>query len=50
MRLLADTGAASVAGVLSAMHSGYGDPAFAPPPLLRDYVLCGVPVAAGGNA
>jgi 3-hydroxybutyryl-CoA dehydrogenase len=49
MRLLADAGAASVAGVLSAMHSGYGDPAFAPPPLLRDNALSGVPVAAGDN-
>jgi NADPH-dependent 2,4-dienoyl-CoA reductase/sulfur reductase-like enzyme len=39
--------AASVLEVLSAMYSGYGDPAFAPQPMLRDYALGGPPVVKG---
>jgi hypothetical protein len=30
------------------MHAGYGDPAFAPPQVLRDYAVSGVaPVGKG---
>ena len=43
MRLLAEAGPAEALRLLDAMHAGYGDPAFAPPPLLRDF-------AAGGLA
>ncbi len=39
MRMLADAGADQAVAVLEAMHRGYGDPAFAPPPLLREYAL-----------
>ena len=39
MRLLADAGPQEAMRVLAAMHAGYGDPAFAPPPLLRDYAV-----------
>jgi len=42
MRLLADAGPDLAVNVLSAMHAGYGDPAFAPPPLLREYALAGL--------
>ena len=42
MRLLADTGPAEAVRVLAAMHAGYGDPAFAPPPLLREYAAGGL--------
>jgi 3-hydroxybutyryl-CoA dehydrogenase len=48
MRLLADVGPDLAVEVLSAMHAGYGDPAFAPPPLLREYALGGLPAAPGG--
>jgi 3-hydroxybutyryl-CoA dehydrogenase len=48
MRLLADAGAGKAVDVLSAMHAGYGDPAFAPPPLLREYALGGLPAAPSG--
>jgi hypothetical protein len=41
MRMLADSGLTQVADVLSAMYTAYGDPAFAPPPLLNDWVLAG---------
>jgi 3-hydroxybutyryl-CoA dehydrogenase len=40
-RLLADAGADEAVRVLGAMHAGYGDPAFAPPPLLREYAIGG---------
>ncbi len=42
MRMLADAGPAEAVRVLSAMHAGYGDPAFAPPPLLREYAVGGL--------
>jgi len=48
MRLLADVGPELAVDVLSAMHAGYGDPAFAPPPLLREYALGGLPGALSG--
>ncbi len=48
MRLLAEAGAGKAADVLSAMHAGYGDPAFAPPPLLREYAIGGLPVQVSG--
>jgi 3-hydroxybutyryl-CoA dehydrogenase len=48
MRLLADAGPGEAVRVLAAMHAGYGDPAFAPPPLLRDYAVSGlVPIGKG---
>jgi 3-hydroxybutyryl-CoA dehydrogenase len=43
MQLLADAGPARVLSVLRAMQAGYGDPAFAPPPLLADYAAAGMP-------
>jgi 3-hydroxybutyryl-CoA dehydrogenase len=49
MRLLADAGPDEAMRVLSAMHAGYGDPAFAPPPLLRDYVVGGLTLAGKGD-
>ncbi|MDR2986727.1 MAG: 3-hydroxybutyryl-CoA dehydrogenase [Nocardiopsaceae bacterium] len=42
MRLLADAGPGEALRVLTTMHAGYGDPAFAPPPLLRDYAVGGL--------
>jgi 3-hydroxybutyryl-CoA dehydrogenase len=42
MRMLADAGPARAAEVLGAMHAGYGDPAFAPPPLLTECALAGL--------
>ena len=39
MRLLADAGPATAVVVLDAMHAAYGDPAFAPTPLLREQPL-----------
>jgi 3-hydroxybutyryl-CoA dehydrogenase len=48
MRLLADAGPDLAVDVLSAMHAGYGDPAFAPPPLLREYALGALPAAPSG--
>jgi 3-hydroxybutyryl-CoA dehydrogenase len=48
MRLLADAGAGEAVDVLAAMHAGYGDPAFAPPPLLREYALGGLPATECG--
>jgi 3-hydroxybutyryl-CoA dehydrogenase len=48
MRLLADAGPGEAMRVLAAMYAGYGDPAFAPPPLLRDYAVSGLaPVGKG---
>jgi 3-hydroxybutyryl-CoA dehydrogenase len=49
MRLLADAGPDEAVRVLAAMHDGYGDPAFAPPPLLRDYSIGGPPVIRKAN-
>jgi 3-hydroxybutyryl-CoA dehydrogenase len=43
IRLLADAGAERAVQVLRAMHAGYGDPAFAPLPLLAEYAQAGVP-------
>jgi 3-hydroxybutyryl-CoA dehydrogenase len=43
VRLLADVGVELAVAVLSAMHAGFGDPAFAPPPLLTEYALGGLP-------
>jgi 3-hydroxybutyryl-CoA dehydrogenase len=43
MRLLADAGPQEAMRVLAAMHASYGDPAFAPPPLLRDYAAHPLP-------
>jgi hypothetical protein len=31
------------------MHAGYGDSAFAPPPLLRDYAAGGLAIAGSGD-
>jgi 3-hydroxybutyryl-CoA dehydrogenase len=42
MRLLADAGLDQAVAVLAAMHAGYGDPAFAPPPLLVEYARAGL--------
>jgi len=41
--MLAEAGVERAAEVLAAMHAGYGDPAFAPPPLLTDYARGGLP-------
>jgi 3-hydroxybutyryl-CoA dehydrogenase len=49
MRLLADAGPDEAMRVLAAMHAGYGDPAFAPPPLLRDYAAGGLTLAGKGD-
>ena len=43
IKLLAEAGPAGALRILHAMNGGYGDPAFAPPPPLRD-------CAAGGFA
>ncbi|MGI9005775.1 MAG: 3-hydroxyacyl-CoA dehydrogenase family protein, partial [Streptosporangiaceae bacterium] len=42
MRMLADAGTDQAVAVLDAMQAGYGDPAFAPPPLLRERTLAGL--------
>jgi 3-hydroxybutyryl-CoA dehydrogenase len=47
MRMLAEAGPSQAVAVLDAMHSGYGDPAFAPPPLLREHALGGLPLPSG---
>ena len=41
MRMLDDIGPARVLAGLTAMHAGYGDPAFAPPPLLAEHARPG---------
>jgi 3-hydroxybutyryl-CoA dehydrogenase len=41
MRLLTELGPGQALAVLRAMHAGYGDPAFAPPPLLAELVAAG---------
>ncbi|HEX9064174.1 MAG TPA: 3-hydroxybutyryl-CoA dehydrogenase [Streptosporangiaceae bacterium] len=43
LRMLAEADPGRAVTVLEAMHAGYGDPAFAPPPLLREYALAGLP-------
>jgi 3-hydroxybutyryl-CoA dehydrogenase len=40
--LLDEAGAARAEAVLAAMQEAYGDPAFAPPPLLADYAAAGL--------
>ncbi len=42
MRMLADVGLGQAVDVLAAMHAGYGDPAFAPPPLLVECARAGI--------
>ena len=42
IRLLADAGVGAAVDVLRAMHAGYGDPAFAPPPLMTEYAQGGL--------
>ncbi len=50
VRMLAEAGVERAAEVLAAMHAGYGDPAFAPPPLLIEYVRGGLsPLAHGAR-
>src|SRR5258708_32434734 len=42
VRMLADAGVGTAVEVLRAMHAGYGDPAFAPPPLMTQYAQAGL--------
>jgi 3-hydroxybutyryl-CoA dehydrogenase len=42
LELLDEAGPATALSVLEAMHRAYGDPAFAPPPLLCDYAEAGL--------
>ena len=42
LELLDEAGPATALAVLQAMHRVYGDPAFAPPPLLADYAAAGL--------
>jgi 3-hydroxybutyryl-CoA dehydrogenase len=42
LRMLDDIGAGRVLAGLTAMHSRYGDPAFAPPPLLAEHAEAGI--------
>jgi 3-hydroxybutyryl-CoA dehydrogenase len=42
LELLDEAGPATALAVLEAMHRAYGDPAFAPPPLLADYAAAGL--------
>jgi 3-hydroxybutyryl-CoA dehydrogenase len=42
LALLDEAGPATALAVLEAMHRAYGDPAFAPPPLLADYASAGL--------
>jgi 3-hydroxybutyryl-CoA dehydrogenase len=42
LELLDEAGPATALAVLEAMHRVYGDPAFAPPPLLSDYAAAGL--------
>ena len=46
LRMLDDIGAGRVLAVLTAMHSRYGDPAFAPPPLLAEHAEAGIAFCA----
>jgi 3-hydroxybutyryl-CoA dehydrogenase len=43
LRMLDDIGPARVLAGLTAMHARYGDPAFAPVPLLAEHVAAGIP-------
>ncbi|HUD39953.1 MAG TPA: 3-hydroxyacyl-CoA dehydrogenase family protein [Streptosporangiaceae bacterium] len=45
IRLLVEIGLEQAVEVLDAMHAGYGDPAFAPPPMLRQYAQAGLALA-----
>ncbi len=49
IRMLDDAGLSRTAGVLTAMHAAYGDPAFAPPPLLVEYARAGLVLAGAGK-
>lgn len=42
MRMLAEAGVGRTAAVLAAMHAAYGDPVYAPHPLLAEYLAAGV--------
>jgi 3-hydroxybutyryl-CoA dehydrogenase len=42
LELLDQAGPAAAMTVLAAMHQAYGDPAFAPPPMLADYAATGL--------
>jgi 3-hydroxybutyryl-CoA dehydrogenase len=42
LQLLDDAGPATALAVLDAMHRAYGNPAFAPPPLLAEYAAAGL--------
>jgi 3-hydroxybutyryl-CoA dehydrogenase len=44
--MLSDVGLAHTAEVLAAMHAAYGDPAYAPPPLLTAYARAGLELAS----
>jgi len=48
-RMIDDAGARRVVTVLAAMHSAWGDPAYALPPLLADLALLGSPLTAPGS-
>ncbi len=43
MRILDDIGPEVALAALRAMHEAYGDPAFAPPPLLAEHAAAGLP-------
>jgi 3-hydroxybutyryl-CoA dehydrogenase len=49
MRMLAEAGLDQAGQVLRAMYAAYGDPAFAPPPLLAEYALAGLPLHGDGE-
>jgi 3-hydroxybutyryl-CoA dehydrogenase len=49
MQLLGDAGLDRVVEVLGAMHAAYGEPAFAPPPLLTEYAQAGLTPASAGE-
>jgi 3-hydroxybutyryl-CoA dehydrogenase len=42
LEMLDAAGPGRALDVLAAMHDAYGDPAFAPPPLLADYAAAGL--------
>ncbi len=46
IRMLDEAGLAETVRVLAAMHAAYGDPAFAPPPLLMAYAQAGLALSA----
>ncbi len=49
MRMLADVGPGQVAHVLGAMQAAFGDPAYAPPPLLAEYARAGLSPAGAAE-